>query len=280
MMRAPLFSVVIPSLNHGVYLERALSSVLCQASEDTEVVVVDGGSTDESVSIIRRYEERLAWWCSEKDNGQSAALNKGFAIARGKYLFWLNADDLLLPGTLDRARAHLRVHPACEWLAGNLVYIDDQDHVLWCARDGQWCGWLYRHAPVRVYGPTSIFTRELFERVGGFDETLHYVMDTDLWLRFKAAGARFERLPHYCWAFRVHGGSKTAGDLKGQATPRMIEERERMYAANGLTVTPLGLNMQRAWRVLNGCYLRAWKDTRRMRGQNVLECLPVINAKG
>ena len=330
-MTKPLFSIVVPVLNAGPYLERALRSVLEQAGDDTEVIVVDGGSTDGSVEIIRsiaaapliqegsnaadaagsRVQTRLTplvqgskgtstdgrnaddfrtlelsnfrtrfFWCSEADRGQSHAFNKGFARARGRFLFWLNADDLLLPGTLDRARAYLNAHPACSWLAGNLVYIDEQDRVLWCARDGHWRDRLYRHAPVRVYGPTSIFSRALFEQVGGFDESLHYVMDTDLWLRFKKAGARFERLPHYCWAFRVHGGSKTAGDLAGQADARMTEERRRMYAANGLVVTPLGLNMQRAWRVLNGCYLYAWKDTRRMRGQNVLECLPVINAKG
>ena len=322
---SPLFSIVMPVLNGGAFLERALRSVLAQAGDDTEVIVVDGGSTDGSVAVIedllrprsgrngeckngrgagegargacdgglargepgdggvftqRRGDtetqgfyphlcdhwvvaKRGALWCSEPDGGQSAALNKGFARASGRYLLWINADDLLLPGTLDRARAHLRAHPGCAWLAGNLVYIDAQDRVLRCARDGRWHDWLFRHAPVRVYGPTSIFSRELFERVGGFDESLHYLMDTDLWLRFKAAGARFERLPHYCWAFRVHGGSKTAADLRGAADPRMLEERARVYAKNGLRVTRAGLWQQRAWRLLNGCYARAWWEGRR-----------------
>jgi hypothetical protein len=201
-------------------------------------------------------------WCSEPDDGQSAALNKGFAQARGEFFFWINGDDLLMPGTLDKARAFFLEHPTCQWLAGNLVYIDAQDRVLRVARDGRWHDWLYRHAPVRVYGPTSIFSRELFERVGGFDESLHYMMDTDLWLRFKAVGARYERLPHVCWAFRVHEGSKTAADLRGAADPRMLEERARVYAKNGLRVTRFGLWQQRVWRLLNGCYLRAWWESR------------------
>ena len=323
------FSIVIPSLNAGAYLERALRSVLDQAGSDTEIIVVDGGSTDGSVEIIQAMGTRWEGggssevlkcessevlkcessevltcgsakvggsanaiganqgakdnfrtlelsnsrtslrWCSEPDGGQSHALNKGFARATGTYLLWINADDLLLPGTLARAREYLAAHPACEWLAGNLVYVDEQDRVLWCARDGQWRDRLYRHAPVRVYGPTSIFRRDLFERVGGFDVSLHYVMDTDLWLRFKAAGARFHRLDHYCWAFRVHGASKTSGDLAGRTDPRMAEEQRRMYAKNGLAVTRAGLLMQRGWRLLNGCYVRAWLDTRRYCGHTV-----------
>lgn len=313
------FSIVIPSLNAGAFLERALRSVLAQAGADTEVLVVDGGSTDGSLEIIRSIaadaagsngfkrgcaagpnaaaplvqepEEEgdfrtlelpnsrtLFHWCSEPDRGQSHALNKGFARATGQYLLWINADDLLLPGTLDRARAYLNAHPPCAWLAGNLVYIDAQDRVLRCARDGQWRDRLYRHAPVRVYGPTSIFSRELFEQVGGFDESLHYVMDTDLWLRFKAAGARFHRLDHYCWAFRVHGGSKTSGDLAGRTDPRMAEEQKRMYDKNGLAVTRAGLWQQRAWRLLNGCYLRAWLDTRRLKGRMIENVFPPISA--
>jgi len=325
---SPLFSIVVPVKNAGAFVGRALRSVLEQAGDDTEVIVVDGGSTDGSVAVIAdllrppsgrngecKKREGLArgsqgdevrkreaecpggerfyphlcdhWvvtrkgclWISEPDRGQSHALNKGFARASGKYLFWVNADDLLLPGTLDKARAYLRAHPECEWLAGNLVYVDEQDRVLRCARDGRWHDWLYRHAPVRVYGPTSIFSRELFERGGGFDESLHYLMDTDLWLRFKAAGARYERLPHYCWAFRVHGGSKTAADLRGAADPRMVAERERVYAKNGLRVTRAGLWQQRAWRLVNGCYLRAWWDSRRYCDHPVVAMGSVKNAR-
>jgi hypothetical protein len=181
----------------------------------------------------------------------------------------VNADDLLLPGTLDRVRAYLSKNPGCEWLAGNLIYIDKQDKVLWCARDGQWHDWLYRHAPVRVYGPSSVFTKRLFDRVGGFDESLHYVMDTDLWLRFKRAGARFVRMPYYFWGFRVHEGSKTSGGLMGKKSPEIVAEQERMYRKNGFQVTQLGLWSQRLWRIVNGCYARAWWDTRRMRGNLV-----------
>lgn len=263
------FSIVIPSLNQSRHLGRSLDSVLGQIDGHDEVLVVDGGSRDGSREIIQGHSSRLAWWVSEPDAGQSAALNKGFAHARNEFLLWVNADDILLPGALAAARDYLQVHPECRWLAGNLIYLDEDDRVLWCARDGSYHDWLFRHAPVRVYGPTSIFSRKLFERVGGFDESLHYVMDTDLWLRFKAAGARFERLHRYCWAFRMHGGSKTAGDLTGHTDPRMAEEQRRMCAKNGLVVKRSAVWQQRLWRVANGCYARAWWDTRRWKGKRI-----------
>jgi glycosyltransferase involved in cell wall biosynthesis len=264
------FSVVIATLQRGFYLERALRSVLNQAGPDTELLVVDGGSTDETREILHRHDRHLTWWVSEPDAGQSAALNKGFARAQGEFLLWVNADDLLLPGTLDVARLYLNRQPECSWLAGNQIYIDDLDRVLWCARDGGWHDRLYRNAPVRVYGPTSFFRRSLWQQVGGLDESLRYGMDTDLWLRFKAAGARYQKVSHYCWAFRVHAGSRTTPDLLGRANSRMRAELTQIYRKNGLAVTRAGLWQQRIWRVLNGCYARAWYDTRRWQGKSVL----------
>ena len=262
------FSIVIPSLNQSRYLWQALRSVLEQVAGDDEVLVVDGGSHDGSREIIQAHSSRLAWWVSESDAGQSAALNKGFAHARNEFLLWVNADDILLPGALAAAREYLQVHPECRWLAGNLIYLDEQERVLWCARDGQWRDWLFRNAPVRVYGPTSFFHRDALKAAGGFDESLRYGMDTDLWLRFRHQGLRFQRLPHYCWGFRVHDGSRTTPDLMGHPDAAMSEELDRIAIKNGLRITHGGLLQQRLWRLLNGCYARAWLDTRRWKGKN------------
>ena len=266
---APFFSIIVPSLNQARFLERALTSVFAEVDDNDELIVVDGGSTDGSVDIIRSHAKQLAWWVSEPDGGQSAALNKGFAHARGEFLLWINADDLLLPGTLAAARAYLRSHPDCRWLAGNLVYIDEGDRVLWCARDGKWHDWRFKHAPVRVYGPTSIFHRDAFTAAGGFDESLRYGMDNDLWLSFQRQGLRFHRLSRYCWGFRVHGGSLTTPDLMGHPDAAMRHESIRIIEKNGLRITRCGVQQQRLWRLLNGCYARAWFDTRRWRGKPV-----------
>jgi glycosyltransferase involved in cell wall biosynthesis len=268
-MHQPLFSIVIPVMNAGSFLERALRSALEQDGASAEVLIVDGGSTDGGVETIRRYADRLAWWCSEPDSGQSDALNKGFARAAGEYLLWLNADDLLLPGALAAMTEHIRSAPVKpSWLAGNMVIIDEHDRILCCLRDGAWHDFLYRHAPVRVYGPGAVFRRDLFQAVGGFDTTLHYCMDTDLWLRFQRAGARYVRVPRYIWGFRHHPASKTNS---GVATTEVEQaaERARMHAKNGLQIRWWNCLLNRAFRLINGAYLQAAIDTLRYRGQPV-----------
>jgi len=292
----PFFTVVVPSLNQGAYLEQALRSLLAQRADDLEIIVVDGGSTDGSVGIIETFAAQLGGerfgeffghavaenervkeqatesirflWCSEKDRGQSHAFNKGFARARGRFLFWLNADDLLLPGTLDRVRAYLAAHESTEWIAGDQIYIDAEGRILRCSRGNRWHDFLYRHAPVHVFGPSSFFSKALWGRVGGADENLRYCMDWDLWLKFRKAGARFVRLEHYCWALRQHSGSKTQG---GERDKEDVHWREihAMCRRNGLEVTAAGVWLQRAWRLATGCYVRAWLDTCRYCGHPV-----------
>jgi glycosyltransferase involved in cell wall biosynthesis len=211
-MKAPLVSIVIANFNYGQFLEEAIRSVLEQSWGDFELIVVDGGSTDNSVQIIKKYADKLAWWCSEKDRGQSHAFNKGFAKATGKYLTWLNADDLLLPNTLKKVSSILRAHPECRWLTGNFLRYLQDGTIMECKWGPHYLpNFLQRpNAPIVVYGPTSFFEKKLYDEAGGVDETLHYIMDTDLWLRFMHMNVKQRRLNHCCWAFRMHETSKTA----------------------------------------------------------------------
>lgn len=256
----PLFSIVMPVLNQVRFVERALDSVVPQSKGRAELIVVDGGSSDGSLEVLKRYEEHFSWWCSERDGGQSEALNKGFSHARGRFLVWLNADDVLMPGALDAVEALISRRPDAKWIVGNLVYIDEGDRVLYCACDGRWHDFLFRWAPVRVYGPSSFFERSLFEAAGGFDAGFHYMMDTDLWMRFKGLGVRFVRVNCYLWGFRVHGASKTAGDLAGKTPPEMAGELQILVNRYHLKLGR-GCWLQRLWRCLNGCYVRSWWDT-------------------
>lgn len=266
----PLLSIVIVNYNYGRFLDKAIRSVLSQigegpdqvSSDEVELIVIDGNSTDKSVEVIRRHADKLAYWVSEPDKGQSDAFNKGFAKARGKYLTWLNADDLLVGGCLSKVLVQLRKHPDCEWFTGNFFRFVEEGRVVaigwgphslprWLQSKGQ---------PVAVYGPATVFTKRLFNRVGCMKCGQNFMMDADLWMRFIVAGVKQRRINAFCWAFRMHVDSKTAefGDHRLSAEQRARFEAERRKAKVETGYRPNSLNrwLILAWRVLDGSFLR------------------------
>lgn len=205
-----LLSIVIANYNYGHFLDTAIRSVLSQSCQDFELIIVDGGSTDNSVEIIRKHADKIAWWCSEKDKGQSDAFNKGFAHAKGRFLTWLNADDVMIDGTIERLANAARKHPEQQWFAGGSVHFGPDGKVILCTNTRRFSNYEARHGQIVVYAPSSFFTRDLFNCVGGFDEFFRYSMDTYLWCRFFALEqVRFMKLPGYVFGFRYHANSKT-----------------------------------------------------------------------
>jgi glycosyltransferase involved in cell wall biosynthesis len=206
------FSIVIPSFNQGPFLEECLELLIRQAGDDTELIVVDGGSRDESAPLIRRHARHLAWWCSEPDQGQSDALIKGFARAKGEWLGWINSDDLLLDGALETVRTFLDAHPQAEWVVGGGRMIDAAGRLV--------RAYTAPTRPLRAtdlapwtdtwFGqPGCFFRRDLYERAGGTIATrLHYAMDLDLWLRLGRL-APLLPIPTELGAYRLHDESKT-----------------------------------------------------------------------
>jgi len=188
-------SVVIPSLNHARYLPLAVDSALGQAGEfDLEVLVIDGGSADGTVDLLRSYGGRVRW-VSEPDGGQSDALNKGFRLATGDVLGWLNSDDLYRPGALAAVAAAFRAHPEVEWVHGRTEVIDAAGRVRrrWVSAYKRWYCRRYSYRRLltdNFVQPNSVFWRRgLTERVGGADPDQHLSMDYDLWLRFARSSA-------------------------------------------------------------------------------------------
>jgi glycosyltransferase involved in cell wall biosynthesis len=204
-----LISVVVPSFNQADYLDQTLRSLFAQDHRGVEVMVLDGGSTDGSVDIIRRHEARLAYWSSGPDGGQAQAIANGFGRARGELIGWLNSDDVLLPGALARIAATARRVGTCDAVFhGGYRVIDQGGAVMELApafEEPAWCRAVL--GPV-VCQPGAFFGREAYFRVGGLDTTLHYGMDQDLWLRFDRAGIPFRRVPGYLASFRRHSLQK------------------------------------------------------------------------
>lgn len=237
-MRSPILSIIIANYNYGRFLENAIRSVVDRDGFDRcELIIVDGGSTDNSVEVIKKYDGRISWWVSEKDKGQSDAFNKGFAHARGKYLTWLNADDVLLPGALRVIVDEMARYPNEEWFAGATAYFAD-DGIIKTATvplGNVMPRLLGIPAWMRVSGPSSFFSRNLFDRAGGFDVGLQYVMDIDLWMRFTNLGARLKVIDRYLWGFRLHGESKTSSSLTtGSINEKFAKERTEIRRRNGV----------------------------------------------
>ncbi|MBO7721015.1 MAG: glycosyltransferase [Kiritimatiellae bacterium] len=203
----------------------------------------------------------------EPDRGQSDALNRGFARATGEWLFWLNADDVLLKGALGKVAA--AAAGGCEWIAGNTVVIDERGAAVKCVRGCGWHDWLFRRAVPHVGGPSAFFRRGLFSRAGGFDVSLDVCMDWDLWIKFMRAGAGYRRLGEYLWGFRRWRGSKTQRETGAEEARRHREEVERMLAANGFRPTRAGKAALRLWKLISGVYAAAALDTLKMRGRAV-----------
>ena len=246
----PLFSCVVPVKGARPFMDEALASLRAQEmGEELEIIVQDGDA--------------------EADAGLSDALNRGFAKAHGEWFFWLNADDVLLPGALKAVKALIGSSAqdagSADWIAGNDVFLDEGGKVIRCAWDRGWkC--CCRKLPVQVYGPSSFFRRGLFESSGGFDTSFRFAMDVDLWCRFRKDGYWFAKLPRYVWGFRVHGGSVTHSRVDGDWSAAHAEENVRLCRKSGFVESRFAKSVARTVRLLNGSYLRAAIDTARFRG--------------
>lgn len=264
----PFFSIVIANYNHGQYLEHAIISVISQSCRDFELIVIDGGSTDNSLNVIKKHSGSLVWWISEPDKGQSDAINKGFGRAKGEYFLWLNADDLMLPGALETAKSHLQKNPSCGWLAGNTVYFDESGTIRRCIYGPQWNNWLMKRTMVcnMVNGPSSIFQRAAYEKVKGLDTGLKYAMDMDLWMKFVDMGMRFDRIRRYVWGFRIHGNSKTSHSIGSVQREDFKREVREVILRNNRVRTKTEIFVLRVLKLVTGAYFHTLYDSRRWRG--------------
>jgi len=208
----PLVSIVTPSYNQGRFIGRTIDSVLAQSYPCIEYRVIDGGSTDTTVEILRSYGDRLRW-LSEPDQGQADAINKGLAQASGEILAYLNSDDTLSPGAIERVVHFFQEHPECDLVYGDADYIDEDDKVTGFYKTVEYS--LDKlSADCIICQPAAFWRRRIAERVGPFDARLHYVLDYDYWLRIAKAGGNIQFLPIKLAHSRLYAETKT---LSGRA---------------------------------------------------------------
>ncbi|NJC95282.1 MAG: glycosyltransferase [Anaerolineae bacterium] len=208
MSDLPLVSIVTPSFNHARFIEATMRSVLTQDYPRIEYMVVDGGSDDGTVDIIRKYADRLAWWVSEKDKGQTDAINKGFARAGGDILAWLNSDDTYEPGAVSAAVAYLQEHPEVGMVYGDCNFINEQGNVIGKFNAAQTDYRLRRQGYVHIPQQTMFFRAGLWKQVGPLDPSFYFAMDYDLWTRI-AARTQIQYVPQTWANFRIHTSGKT-----------------------------------------------------------------------
>jgi glycosyltransferase involved in cell wall biosynthesis len=222
----PRISVVTPSFNQAAFLEETIRSVLLQGYPNLEYIVVDGGSTDGSVDILRRYGPWLAYWVSEPDAGQTDAIRKGIRKASGEIVAWLNSDDLYCPDALKTAGAFLKANPGIGLLYGDCEMIDEEGHVTgrFSVRQGDLTELLGENF---IPQPSTFCRRRAWEAVEGPDPALQYVMDYDLWIRQLLNGVRAAYLPAVLSRFRYHSVSKS-GVLSVQFGYEMLDVLDRV----------------------------------------------------
>ncbi|MFZ2540836.1 MAG: glycosyltransferase family 2 protein [Gallionella sp.] len=223
----PKISIVTPSFQQAAFIERTIKSVLDQSYPNLEYLVQDGGSTDATVAVLKRYADRLTGWESRTDSGQSQAINLGFAKTTGEIMAWLNSDDMLPPGALACVAEYFNRHPEVDVVYGHRILIDENDQEIgrWMmpAHDDGVLSWA-DYIPQE----TMFWRRRIWEKAGGkIDESFRFAMDWDLLLRFRDTGARFARLPRFLGEFRIHPHQKTSAAISEIGFHEMSLIRQR-----------------------------------------------------
>lgn len=216
----PKITVVTPSYNQAAFLEQTILSVIGQNYPNLEYIILDGGSTDESVEIIKKYEQYITHWESKKDSGQGSAINEGFSLASGEVLCWLNSDDMYTPGALLKIGRLFQTISEPTIIFGNCLHFHEN------SPKTRGSDMLTRHKELDlrlcdyIIQPSSFWNSSAWQKTGKIDENLHYIFDWDWFIRARNADVKFLPLKDYLSLYRIHeshksgsGGNKRAKEL-------------------------------------------------------------------
>ncbi|PSR17672.1 glycosyltransferase [filamentous cyanobacterium CCP3] len=202
----PRISIITPSYNQGQFLEETIRSVLLQGYPNLEYIVIDGGSTDNSVEILRKYQHYLAQWVSEKDNGQAHAINKGLKVSTGSILGWINSDDLYTKNTLQKIACAFQKNQACTFVHGNRILLNENSEVTGLSPLSPF---MPKITSYNISSETAFWKRDAMEQVGFLKESLKFAMDLEFFSRLYLQG-QFLKLNDYLGYFRCYSLNKSS----------------------------------------------------------------------
>lgn len=207
----PKVSIITPSYNQGQFIKRTIDSVLSQDYSNIEYIVMDGGSTDNTVDVLKEYNDKITW-VSEKDNGQTHAINKGIQACTGDIIAYLNSDDIYLPDTITKIVNEFNKKPTIDFLYGDFWGIDKYDNILSKVKTIPFDNNILIYDANFICQPASFYRKRLFDMIGLFDESLHFLMDYEFFLRAAKRKANIRLYPDYLSAIRFHDECKTLSD--------------------------------------------------------------------
>jgi glycosyltransferase involved in cell wall biosynthesis len=258
MNALPKISVIVPSFNQAKYLESTLICTLNQKYPDLELIVIDGGSTDESPEIIRRFGRHIKFWCSEPDGGQTQGLIKGFSHATGEIQCFLNSDDLFEPGVLNEVGRYFARHPKVDAVYGNALWIDFEGKPIRPQKEMPFSRFIFLYTYNYIPGMSMFWRRRIYDKAGGLNPAFQLAFDADLWMRFSDNDGKIKHVARQWSRMRRYPEQKTMR-LREVTIREDILVRSRYWKGQ---VTPLTYALRRKialgiriiWKLATGCY--------------------------
>jgi glycosyltransferase involved in cell wall biosynthesis len=260
----PQITIVTPSFNQAKYLPETIESILNQDYPRLEYIIIDGGSTDGSVEIIKKYQSHLSYWVREKDSGQSEAINKGFSKATGDLFNWINSDDILFPGALCRiAEAYIK-NPNAALIAGYQARSDSQGRIFSVSVVPSRTAMSAKNWIIPLGQQSTFIASKVFEKVGGVREDLHCIMDSELYYRICMAGGSMARAKGFVGMIREHPEAKGVAEKDKWGIERAV-----VFKENNISIAfhELAKTRMRLCRLVDGSYLRSFMFLQRLKGK-------------
>ncbi len=258
MTTFPKISVVVPSYNQAQYLELALRSILDQNYPNLELIVIDGGSKDESPDIIRKYQQQIKFWCSEPDGGQSKGIIKGFSSATGEILCFLNSDDLLESGALREVGDYFLRHPDVDAVYGDALWIDSLGNTIQPQKEIPFYRFIWFYTYNYVPSMSMFWRRSIYDRAGGINPEFQLAFDSDLWIRFSDANGKIRHVARQWSRMRFYPEQRNRR-LRAQSDREDFLIRSRYWKNQVPPKTyylrrKAAMSLRVLWKLLSGCY--------------------------